>query len=65
MYSLYDSNTPYNHRQSHIKQRTEDLAPGLQDLFTPDIFFISPMDVQIGKNYSDKVDDLAEQLYFH
>jgi len=59
------SNTPYNHRQSHIKPADWGFSPGLQDLFTPDIFFISPHGRSTWKNYSDKVDDLAEQLYFH
>lgn len=59
------SYTPYNHRQSHIKPADRGFSPGLQDLFTPDIFFISPHGCSTWKNYSDKVEDLVEQLYFH
>lgn len=33
------SNTPYTSRQPHIKPAPRGFSPGLQDLFTPDIFF--------------------------
>lgn len=67
IYSIYmTSYPPYNHRQTHIKPADRGFSPGLQDLFTPDIFFfISPHGRSTWKNYSDKVEDLVEQLYFH
>lgn len=40
IYSIYmTSYPPYNHRQTHIKPADRGFSPGLQDLFTPDIFF--------------------------
>jgi len=58
------SKTPYNSRQPHIKPAGRGFSLGLQDLFTPD-FFISPHGHSTWKYYSDKVEDLLEQLYFH
>jgi len=59
------SKTPYNSRQPHIKPAGRGFSLGLQDLFTPDFFYLTTWTFNLEILLRQGRGFVGEQLYFH